>query len=142
MQPNQLAKLTQRANYGYSPEAKWVVPPPYAANWTNNAPLGVAGTLHLLSWTLTPQFRGGEPIWYADHRANPYLAEFFSDPNRWANGASYNAIKDPQVNIIYVDHYESHRLNNPFSTWDGLAMPVAIAARMNEGSVDDPTTWR
>lgn len=141
MRPDQLAKLMNRANYNYAPNANWVVPPPYAANWTNNAPLGVASTMHLLSWTLTPQFRGGEPIWYADHRANPYLADFFSDVNRWANGASYNSVKDPQVNIVYVDYYESHQHINAFSPWNGLAMPVAIAARMNVGSVGNPNTW-
>ncbi|MBE1161149.1 hypothetical protein [Dyella acidiphila] len=141
MKPDQFDKLIQRDHYDYAPNANWVVPHPFAPNWTNNAPLGVASTMHLLSWTLTPQFRGGEPIWYADHRANPFLADFFSDPARWANGTSYDATKDPQVNIIYVDHYESLQHNNPLSIWNGLAMPVAIAARMNVGAVGNPNTW-
>lgn len=141
MQPDQFDKLVNRNHYNYAPNANWVVPPPYTANWTNDAPLGVASTMHLLSWTLTPQFRGGEPIWYADHMANPFLLDFFSNGNRWANGTPYSAIKDPQVNIVYVDHYESHQHNNPMSPWNALAMPVAIAAQMNMGAVGNPATW-
>jgi|GEM_PF-1037141 len=141
MQPDQYDKLTHRNNYNYAPNSNWIVPPDYDPHWTVNAPLGVESTMHLLSWTLTPQSVGGDPITYADTYANPALAGFFSTESRWADDQSYDSVKDPQINIVYVDDYRSVVHNNPDSPSDELAMPVAIAIQINLGMVGDPSTW-
>lgn len=141
MQGDQLAKLTARAGRPYIPPGahpNWAT----AAAWPANAPGGVAGTLHLLSWTLTPQTRLDDPISAAQRESNPQLLAFFTEPGRWA-GRWYNPLPggDNQINIIYVDDYASTLHINPGSPWHGMAMPVAIAARMNMGPVGPENTW-
>ncbi|MBE1161148.1 hypothetical protein [Dyella acidiphila] len=141
MLPNQYDKLVHRSSYNYAPNSNWIVPSGYAPQWTDDAPLGVDSTLHLLSWTLTPQSIGGDPIDYADKYANPALASFFSNETRWADQQSYNSAKDPQINIVYVDDYRSELHQNVDSPSYDLAMPVAIAIQLNVGTVGDPSTW-
>ncbi|GFZ99847.1 hypothetical protein [Dyella caseinilytica] len=141
MLPDQYDKLTHRSNYNYAPNSNWIVPSGYDPHWTDNAPLGVDSTMHLLSWTLTPQSIGGDPITYADDYANPALASFFSKGSRWANEQSYDSTKDPQINIVYVDDYRSEVHNNDNSPSYDLAMPVAIAIQLNLGMVGDPSAW-
>jgi hypothetical protein len=141
MLPNQYDKLMHRSDYSYAPNSNWIVPTGYDPRWTDNAPLGVDSTLHLLSWTLTPQSIGGDPIVYADEYANPALAGFFSNGSRWAGGQSYNSAKDPQINIVYVDDYRSELHENEASPSYDLAMPVAIAIQLNLGTVGDPSGW-
>ncbi|MEN9657770.1 MAG: hypothetical protein RL571_1235 [Pseudomonadota bacterium] len=108
--------------------------------WSANIPNGTRGTLHLLSWTLTPQAKLGNPIEYARKYANPKLLSFFTDPNYWV-GNYYDSTIDPQINIIYVDDFDCIFHDNPASPWFGLAMPVAIAARINIGPVGEASSW-
>lgn len=138
MQTDQLAKLNGRNNFNYTQLACGAA----AGAWAANAPGGVAGTLHLLSWTLTPQTRLDDPISAAQRESNPQLLAFFTEPGRWA-GRWYNPLPggDNQINIIYVDDYASTLHINPGSPWHGMAMPVAIAARMNVGPVGPENTW-
>jgi hypothetical protein len=111
-----------------------------AKKWSANIPNGTRGTLHLLSWTLTPQTKVGNPIEYARKYANPKLLSFFTDPNYWV-GNYYDSTMHPQINIIYVDDFDCIFHDNPASPWFGLAMPVAIAARINIGPVGEASSW-
>ncbi|MCD4483338.1 hypothetical protein LQR31_02475 [Chromobacterium vaccinii] len=140
MQTDQLLKLTQRNGYGFAPNGKWTVPEGYDANWFLNQARGVPRTLHLLSWTLTPQKVLGDPLEYARRYANPRLLAFFTEHGRWV-GQDYDPLADPQVNIVYVDDYASLLHTNIASPWFGLAMPVAISARLNAGALGAANTW-
>ncbi|MES2947634.1 MAG: hypothetical protein V4858_03740 [Pseudomonadota bacterium] len=137
---DQLNKLRNRQNFAYSTQ------PFSPGNWTPNAVGGVAGALHLLSWTLTPQFSltitgTWDPLEAAQLYANPLLLNLFCGPNRGWAGFCYSAAADPQINIIYVDDYASTKHQNAASPWNGMAIPVAIAARMNVGPVGQANTW-
>lgn len=137
---DQLNKLRNRQNFAYTTQ------PFNPGNWTANAVGGVAGTLHLLSWTLTPQFSltltgTWDPLEAAQQIANPLLLNLFCGANRGWTGVCYNAAADPQINIIYVDDYDSTKHHNAGSPWNGMAIPVAIAARMNVGPVGERNTW-
>lgn len=148
MRANQLHKLRNRVRYRYTEQTWRELDDPNfdPGYWTANAVGGVPGTLHLLSWTLTPQFAATvtgtwDPLVAARDQANPMLLDVFCGPGRdWA-GTCYDALHDAQINIIYVDHYASVRHQNAGSPWDGMAMPVAIAARMNVGPVGEGNTW-
>jgi hypothetical protein len=138
MSSDQLNKLRQRQNYPYTGQ------PFNPGNWFANAMHGTAGTLQLLSWTLTPQFSASmtwNPVVAAAETTNPALLDLFCDPNGGWAGPYYNPDADPQVNIIYVDNYWSQSHRNPGSSWDRMAIPVAIAARMNVGPVGPRATW-
>jgi hypothetical protein len=148
MRANQLHKLHSRFWYRYTDLTfRRAGYPNYdPGNWTANFVGGVAGTLHLLSWTLTPQLSltvtgTWSPLVAARDQANPLLLDLFCGPGRGWTGASYDALHDPQINIIYVDNYASTVHRNPGSPWNGMAMPVAIAARMNVGPVGPENTW-
>jgi len=134
---DQLDKLRNRRKYPYTAQAF------STDNWTQNAVSGVHGTLHLLSWTLTPQgsFGTWEPCQAAQDYANPALLDLFSNPRRDWDGICYNPVKDAKINIIYVDNYASERHRNALSPWYNYALPVAIAARMNIGPVGQGVTW-
>ncbi|WP_144633797.1 hypothetical protein [Bordetella genomosp. 13] len=141
MRADQFAKLTKRETFPYTMK-------PWGADldsrlWTPDEPNGVASTLHVLSWTLTPQPR--EPITYAKKYANPALIGFLSDRQRWKNssgdGGYYDALYNPQINIVYVDDFDSETHASPGSPWQGMAQPVAIAARINVGPVGPQNTW-
>lgn len=151
LQADQIAKLNNRANYPYSGvNEAWAQ---QAGNWTPNAAGGVNGTLHLFSWTLTPQ-PYSDPLTAANARSNPALPRVFSVGDRVvrADGRvsacagqawtawNYAPGTDNQINILYVDHYASHRYVNLGSPFTGLAMPVAFAAQLNVGPVR-PMTW-
>ncbi|WP_018606659.1 hypothetical protein [Uliginosibacterium gangwonense] len=136
MQTDQLNKLNNRHNFNYT-QLAWGAG---AGLWAANAPGGVAGTLHLLSWTLTPQTRLDNPIHAARNESNPQLLPFFTTPTHWG-GHVYTPNTDQRINIIYVDDYASKLHINPASPWHGMAMPVAIAARMNVGPVGPENTW-
>ncbi|MFV8754972.1 hypothetical protein ACNOYE_30860 [Nannocystaceae bacterium ST9] len=135
MRANQFAKLTNRVAYPYSTRA-WALG---AGNWPANAAGGVAGTLHLYSWTLTPQPLS-DPLTAAQDTSNPALLDALSGRNpgcAWA-GPIYDPAADPKINVLYVDDYSSEIHDTPGSAWDQLALPVAIAARLNMGPL---TTW-
>lgn len=137
---DQLNKLRNRQNYPYSAQAF------NPGNWIANAAGGVPGVLHLLSWTLTPQFSltltgTWDPLVAAREIANPLLLDLFCGPNRGWAGVCYNPALDPQINIVYVDDYASTRHRNPGSPWHGMAIPVAIAARINVGPVGEANSW-
>jgi hypothetical protein len=137
---DQLNKLRNRPAFAYTTQ------PFNPGNWTPNAVGGVPGTLHLLSWTLTPQFSltltgTWDPLKAAQDVANPVLLDLFCGPNRGWAGVCYNPAADPKINIIYVDDYGSTKHQHAGSPWDGMAIPVAIAARMNVGPVGERNTW-
>lgn len=135
MRNDQLNKLRLRANYAQP----YSVPPGF---WPANAPLGVAGTLHVFSWTLTPQ-PWRSPLAAAQNSANPALLPAFSNATAgWIGAAgNYDPAVDFKINIVYVDDYSSQPYNlNPISPFNGWAMPVAIAARLNTGPVW-PAIW-
>ncbi|XVJ70259.1 MAG: hypothetical protein HEQ39_11850 [Rhizobacter sp.] len=137
---DQLNKLRNRAGFPYTTQ------PFNPGNWTPNAVGGVPGTLHLLSWTLTPQFSltltgTWDPLQAAQDVANPLLLDLFCGPNRGWAGVCYNPAADPKINIIYVDDYDSTTHQNAGSPWNGMAIPVAIAARMNIGPVGQRGSW-
>lgn len=133
MRADQLDKLRQRQNY----------PQPYSAppaNWPANGVGGVPSTLHLFSWTLTPQ-PWSNPITAAQNISNPALLDVFShNTGGWQGaGGNYDPAADPKINIIYEDNYSSLAYNNPAgSPFNGMAMPVAIAARLNVGPAWPP----
>jgi len=142
MRSDQLEKLRRRDASLYTKKdwAKSLDDP----NWYLNRPRGVPSTLHLLSWTLTPQ--PFNPLPYAQQYANPALCEFFSNQENWKSesrpaGGYYDALYDPQINIIYTDDFSSETHVNPGTRWDGMALPVAIAARINVGPVGPENTW-
>jgi hypothetical protein len=142
---DQLKKLRERSAYSHSNSEKW----------SDNCPGGVPATLHLFSWTLTPQTRGGEPISCAQTESNPQLLPLLTGKN-WGgpknNRRSYDPRRDEKINIIYVDHYASHVTNGAFAV-DGVsgpagllipkgtAVPVAIAARLNGYRVEPAFNW-
>lgn len=145
LRTNQLAKLRNRTNYRYDNFAG-VVParwPGGNANWvTANAVGGVASTLHLFSWTQTPQkrtnpFATRDPVAVAANETNPLLLDVFNNPARGWTGVNYDPAVDLKINIIYVDNYASLMHTAVGTPWTGLAMPVAIAARLNVGAL----TW-
>lgn len=150
LRANQIDKLLNRANYPYSTKA-WAAA---AGNWPPNAAGGVASTLHLFSWTLTPQ-PYGDPIPAAANTSNPALPGIFSVGTRVIDSAgsphpcsgvdqwaawNYDPANDPKINILYVDHYTSHSYSNPASPLNGVPIPVAFAARLNAGPIW-PMTW-
>ncbi|MCD9031199.1 hypothetical protein LDO32_05580 [Luteimonas sp. Y-2-2-4F] len=134
MQEDQLRKLRERELY----------PLPFAQDgrdWPANVPGGVASTLHLFSWTLTPQPLN--PVFAARTLSNPQLPNVFSAAaGGWRGvGGHYDPAHDPQINILYVDDYASQPYDNPAgSPYDGVALPVAIAERLNVGA-PWPPTW-
>ena len=147
MRADQLAKLRLRQNY----PQQFSNPP---ANWPANAVGGVMSTLHLFSWTLTPQ-PYSDPITAAMNTSNPALPNLFSIGARVVNQANqshpclgtdgwaawnYDPANDFKINVLYVDHYASHSYANAASPLNNVAMPVAFAARLNSGSVW-PMTW-
>jgi hypothetical protein len=143
MRTDQLDKLRNRGAYVMQP-GTWIpwVQPIY---WTPNLQGGVASTMHLFSWTLTPQRTGSDPLTVALNESNPALAAVFSNatPNWAGGGGNYDPGADVQINILYVDHYSSHTYVSPLgpaSPYHNLALPVAIAARLNVGPVW-PLTW-
>lgn len=142
MRPDQRRKLDHRSEFPYTtkPWGNELAP----NQWSDDAPRGVNGTLHVLSWTLTPQRLLGEPISYAKEYANPALLGFLA-AKEWAGAAGqpgyYDALYNPQINIVYVDAFESVVHANPGSPWHGMAQPVAIAARINVGPVGPGNTW-
>lgn len=130
MQANQLNKLRNRQNFAQ----------PYGGNWMANAVGGVASTLHLFSWTLTPQ-PWSDPLTAAQTLSNPALLNVFShNAGGWQGaGGNYDPAADPKINILYVDDYSSLAYNNPAgSPFNGVAMPVAVAARLNVGPAWPP----
>lgn len=161
---DQMNKLLSRQGLQYGKGQTWAG----AGNqWGNNAQGGVASTLHLFSWTLTPQPNLQEPLIVAKTRTNPALASAFSfcaraidlannpescrlastrlDTNynpRTTNWLSWNydPANDPKINILYVDYYNSHTYDNPNSPSNGWALPVALAAQLNVGPIW-PMTW-
>lgn len=140
MRVDQLNKLRNRRAYRYSQQ-------PFGNGyWYANAPTGVAGTLHLLSWTLTPQFSltftgTWNPLVAAQQTTNPQLLNLFCGDNMGWAGTCYDPAVDDQINVIYVDDYASTLHVNRGYRWHGLALPVAIAARMNVGPVGKRATW-
>lgn len=148
---DQIAKLNNRANYAYS-QKPWAAG---AGNWGNNAVGGVASTLHVFSWTLTPQLSFGDPITAAANTSNPALPNVFSigvriaDANNnthpcagpigaWA-AWNYDPAADNKINVLYVDHYASHVYTGP-GLLSGQPMPVAFAWQLNRGPIW-PMTW-
>ena len=132
MRTDQIDKLRQRQNY-----AQQFSNP--AGNWPANAVGGVASTLHLFSWTLTPQ-PYTDPITAAANTSNPALLEpFLPSFGGWnGGGGAYDPARDFKINILYVDHYASQAYNNPNGSRFNGALPVAIAARLNTGLI---WTW-
>lgn len=144
LRTNQLAKLRNRTNYRYdnlaNGGARW---PGGNANWaTANAVGGVASTLHLFSWTQTPQkrtnpFATRDPVAVAANETNPMLLDLFNNLVRGWAGVNYDPAADLKINILYIDNYASLMHTVVGSPWAGLALPVAIAARLNVGAL----TW-
>lgn len=137
MRTDQLDKLRNRQNYAQQYSAP-------AANWAANAVGGVASTLHLFSWTLTPQYCGNSPLTEAQNQSNPALLPLFSNATAgWAGGGgNYDPAADFKINILYVDDYDSLQYNNPLgSPCNGWAMPVAIAYRLNDGAGPGSPPW-
>ena len=133
MVTDQMNKLANRQNYVFSSQG-WANA---AGNWTPDG-LGVAGTantMHLLSWTLTPQIRFANPIPIAQQEVNPRLLPQFTG-NNWRGGNPYDPTLDPKINIIYSDDYGSETYAGVSPIRAGLAMPVAISDYLNR-FVDD-----
>lgn len=136
MRTDQLTKLRQRANYLFDPDNKWGG----VGNWPANTGAGTASTLHLFSWTLTPQLRPGisrDPVYVAQVETNPALLDVFVGPGRGWAGPIYQPGVDPRINIIYIDNFGTPVHRAPTSPWDGMPMVTAIAARLNVGAL----TW-
>lgn len=127
MVTDQMNKLNHRQNYPYTNQA-WG---PALGNWPPDSRgiTGVMGTMHLLSWTLTPQIRAANPIPIAQAEVNPRLLPQFNGAH-W-NGAPYNPSVDPKVNIIYVDDYASTMYAGGAPPRVGLSMPVALSDFLN-----------
>lgn len=139
LQLDQLAKLRNRVAYRYSTQA-WAAG---AGFWDANAVGGVASTLHLFSWTLTPQPLLRDPLTAAALHSNPLMLYPFSSATAgWAGaGGDYDPTADLKINILYVDDYASQPYtNNPMSPMNAWALPVAMAARLNAGPLW-PTNW-
>ncbi len=134
MRTDQLDKLRNRANYNY-PAAFGGGP------WAANAAGGVAGTLHLFSWTLTPQPLS-DPLTVAMNDSNPVLVPLFNAANGWVGaGALYDPLVDPKINILYVDRYESHAHAHGGCAMNGWANPVALAMHLNSYTAAAPPVW-
>lgn len=127
LQDNQLEKLDDRTDFRFTTKS-WGNKD---GNWYADA-LGYAGsanTMHVLSWTLTPQ-PWGTPINAATNQANPALEAFFTG-NNWG-GAPYSPVTQKKVNIIYVDMYQSQLLVSAVgSIRNGWPVPVALADYLN-----------
>lgn len=144
MRTDQLTKLSHRAGIPYTTR-------PWApvANWNANAAGGVANTMHLFSWTLTPQPRS--PVNVARETTNPALLPLFNHPqlsaDRWpiTERRMYNPQLDPMMNILYVDVPNSHQQASPGHLWDNYDMPVALAMYLNRHIAaapwDDWANW-
>ena len=132
MRSDQLNKLGNRAGKVFT-NRPWSPP----ARWNNNPPGGVPSTLHLLSWTLTPQSSGGRPINAARNTTNPalepLLTQGWSGSARWPLTAvrTYDPQLDPMINIIYVDVSNSLQYTVVGQPWTGFDMPVALAMYLN-----------
>ena len=142
MRTDQLTKLTYRAGLPYT-RAPWAP----AANWNANAVSGVANTMHLFSWTLTPQPKS--PVNVARETTNPALAPLFNRPQiapSWPTigRRMYDPQLDPMMNIIYVDVPNSHQRAS-LGQWNNYDMPVALSMYLNRyiavAPWDDWANW-
>jgi hypothetical protein len=138
MVPNQMDKLANRQNYRYTTQA-WGGGLP---NWIPNNPAQnrIFSTLHLFSWTLTPQ-PITDPITAAQNNANPRLLPQFTGNNWGVNGVPYDITVHPKINIIYVDDYSSAIAVNAAAPRTNLAMPVAIADFLNRYNTLGGVVW-
>lgn len=139
MQNDQLNKLQNRNNYAYTQQA-WGAA---AGNWNANAVNGTANTMHLFSWTLTPQ-PWSDPITAAATSSNPALLPLFQG-NNWGGAIRpYDPTLDQKINIVYVDNFASlpvasdgHHTaqvinqNGNNCPRNGLSVPVALAEYLN-----------
>lgn len=150
MRTVQHAKLTQRGN----PD---IAPAQLGVNYAANAAGGVANTLHLLSWTCT--YWGQSAITSIIDRAaadvNPGLPNYLQQNNwGWAGAPGvrpYHPELDPKINIIYTDHFASaatalapghvDQYLNALGAPVALAMPVALAAKLNKYGGVGPLAW-
>lgn len=135
MVPDQMRKLNERQRYDYTSKG-WGSRLP---NWTANGlgTSGVNGTLHLFSWTLTPQ-PYTDPITAANEQSNPALLPQFTG-NNWGEGRAYDPRVDKKINILYVDDYSSVTYNGAVQARQNLAMPVAISQFLN--SLNGWSNW-
>jgi hypothetical protein len=131
---NQLKKLRNRTQYAYGKGLKVNG----GTNWNADAAGGTASTLHLFSWTLTPQPQA-YPVVAAQNESNRELLPLLTGNNWGANDntRAYDPTQDEKINIVYVDHYASHQTQqanviNANNVPVGTAVPVAIAAKLNE----------
>jgi len=136
MRTNQLNKVKNRNQYNHQPNGP---------AWAANAIGGVPSTLHLFSWTLTPQPFATTPIYAAENWSNPLLEDCFTG-NHWGMGNQrpYNPLLDPKINIIYVDAFESNThycRSMPACSRHGYATPVAIADYLNRYRNGPPNIW-
>lgn len=127
MRTDQLLKLRNRANYTYTPGG---------AAWPANAVGGVPSTLHLFSWTLTPQPLS-DPLTVAQNESNPALLAVFTAAAGWA-AATYDPLADPMINILYVDDYAAVTHVHGGCPMNGWAEPVAIASFLNDYPAGGP----
>ena len=141
MQQDQLNKLRNRNNYAYTQQA-WGAG---AGNWNANAAGGTADTMHLFSWTLTPQ-PWSDPITAAATSSNPALLPLFQG-NNWGGALlprAYDPTVDQKINIIYVDNFASQQVssyghhtsqainqNGNNCPRNGMSVPVALAEYFN-----------
>jgi hypothetical protein len=132
MRSDQLNKLGNRTGRVFTYQA-WSPP----IRWNNNPPGGVPGTLHLLSWTLTPQRSGGFPVNAARNTTNPALEPLLTQSHvgtsRWPLNIvrPYDPQLDPMINIIYVDVSDSLQYTAAGQPWTNFDMPVALAMYLN-----------
>lgn len=138
MVPNQMHKLANRQTYPYTTQA-WGNGLP---NWIPNNPAQnrIFNTLHLFSWTLTPQ-PTGDPITAARNHANPRLLPQFTGNNWGINSVPYDITVHPKINIIYVDDYSSAIAVGAAAPRTNLAMPVAIADFLNRYNTLAGVVW-
>jgi len=134
MRSNQLEKLRNRTQCEYGKSLKVNG----SSNWNADAVGGTVSTLHLFSWTLTPQ-PTSYPVDVARDESNQELLPTLKG-NNWGfntNTRAYDPTQDEKINIVYVDHYASHgtqqvNVINGNNVPAGTALPVAIAAKLNE----------
>lgn len=133
--PNQMKKLNERQKYYYTNKSWGNGLPKWTANGLGTT--AVNGTMHLFSWTLTPQ-PYTDPITAANNDANPMLLDQFTDDN-WSDESPYDPTVDKKINIIYADDYASETYAGVNVARQNLAMPVAISEFLNR--LDGWTDW-
>lgn len=115
-----------------------------------NAIGGVAGILHLYSWTCTYSYQSA---YYsicarATSTVNPQLLAHFMDGGLWGGGHNgYHPEHHPKINILYTDHFSSDHVIGLQTGRDNDAeffnypVPVAISAKLNKYGGTNEYAW-